>query len=370
MQIKPFALERYFAEHEFTARYLLSASDCESLTLPQLLALADEETAALWGNLGLGYTESQGHPLLREAIAGQYRACGAENVLVAAPEEAIFIAMNALLSPGDHLMVTWPAYQSLYEVAAALDCRVTRWPLRPRGAGWVLDMDELRDQVTSRTRLIVINLPHNPTGHLITQAALGEIMAIAGACGAWVFSDEMYRGLEYGASQQLPAACDLYERGISLAGLSKAHGLPGLRIGWLAMGDRTLLARCAALKDYTTICSSAPSEILGLIALRSQERIVARNLDIIRANLAVAERFFAGHDALFTWMPPRAGSVAFPRLREDLPVSRFCQELLAEESIMVLPGAMFETEGNHFRVGLGRANLPEALARLETHLRR
>ena len=369
MQIKPFELERYFAEHEFRVRFLLSASDCESLTLQELLALADADGLALWDGLSLAYTESQGHPLLRREIARQHQTVTPDDVLVAAPEEAIFIAMNTLLAPGDHVLVTFPAYQSLYQVAEAAGCTVTRWPLTPDGAaGWRLDIDFLRDHLRPETRLIVVNFPHNPTGHLPTRGELDTIVEIAAGRGIYIFSDEMYRLLEYDPARRLPSVCDLYERGIALAGLSKAYALPGLRIGWLATRDREVLNRCAAFKDYTTICSSAPSEVLGIIALRAAARIVERNLAIIRSNLSAAERFFAQDAGLFAWLPPRAGSVAFPRLAERMPVAGFCRDLLAAQNVMVVPGDLFGHAGNHFRVGLGRRNLPEALERVQRYL--
>jgi len=369
MEIPPFALERYFAEHEFRVRFLLSASDCESMALPELLALADADGQALWNSLSLAYTESQGHPRLRQEIARQHQAISPDDVLVAAPEEAIFIAMNTLLTPGDHAIVTFPAYQSLYQVAEAVGCEVTRWSLIPDGAaGWRLDIDFLRDHLRPETRLIVVNFPHNPTGYLPTRGELDAIIEIAAGRGIYLFSDEMYRRLEYDPVWRLPSVPDLYERGIALAGLSKAYALPGLRIGWLATRDQEVLNRCVTLKDYTTICSSAPSEVLGIIALRAGAQILARNLDIIHRNCAVAERFFARNRALFTWLPPRAGSVAFPRLAERVPVADFCLGLLAAQNVMVVPGDLFEHRGNHFRLGLGRRNLPEALERVQEYL--
>lgn len=364
MEISPFKLERYFAQHEFKARYLLSASDCESLALADLLALADPEALRLWENLGLGYTESQGHPLLREEIARQYRRIAAEDVLVAAPEEAIFIAMSALLGVGDQVIVTWPAYQSLYAVADGLGASVIRWPLTVRDGGWHLDVAALADLITPKTRLIVVNFPHNPTGCLPPRADLDAIVALAERHSLYLFSDEMYRLLEHDPAGRLPAACDLYEHGITLSGLSKAFGLPGLRIGWLATRDRDVLARCIGLKDYTTICSSAPSEILGIVALRAAETITGRNLALVRANLAHANRFCADRPDCFQWLRPQAGSVAFPRLLAKTPVVKLCRDLLGRHSAMLVPGEMFDYPGNHFRLGLGRASFSEALEAL------
>ncbi|MBU1750000.1 MAG: aminotransferase class I/II-fold pyridoxal phosphate-dependent enzyme [Chloroflexi bacterium] len=366
----PFKLERYLAQHEFQARYFLSASDCESLTLRELLALADPASRAGWEDLGLGYTESAGHPALRAAVAGLYETRRADDVLILAPAEGIWIAMHALLSPGDHVVALFPAYQSLYEVARFLGCPVTQWSLTPTPTGWHLDLDQLARHLTPQTRLLVLNFPHNPTGYQPTPAEWTAILDLARQHELYVFSDEMYRLLEYDPADRLPAACDVYERGISLSGLSKSFGLPGLRIGWLVTPDRAVLTRCAALKDYTTICNSAPSEALAVMALRAGDTILARNRAIIQVNLATAARFFAEHAAQFTWRPPRAGSVAFPEWTGGGSVAAFCQMTLDEQGVLMVPGHLFDLPGEHFRLGLGRRNLAAALDRMGQILRK
>jgi aspartate/methionine/tyrosine aminotransferase len=369
MQIDDFKLERYFAAHEFRVRYLLSASDCEALALDELLDMADAEALTLWRDLKLSYTESQGHPQLRAEVAGLYRAIRPEDALIAAPEELIFIAMSALLRPGDHVIVTFPGYQSLYAIAEALGCSVTRWPVEVRDGRWRLDLDFLVDRIRPETKLLVVNFPHNPTGYVPARSELDAIIELARRHGLYVFSDEMYRLLEYGVETRLPPVADRYERGISLSGLSKSFALPGLRIGWLAMRDADLRARCIAFHDYTTICNSAPSEILGIIALRAQDRIIARNLTIIGRNRAEMAQFCARHGDRFAWLPPQAGSVAFPQLRGGAqPVGEFCRDVLDKRDVMILPGDVFEHGGNHFRVGLGRTNFPEALAQVGAYL--
>jgi aspartate/methionine/tyrosine aminotransferase len=245
-------------------------------------------------------------------------------------------------------------------VARAAGADVTTVPLSP--AGWTLDVDRVRDALTPRTRAIVINFPHSPTGALIDRAQLDALVAMAEEHGAWLFSDEVYRGLEYDAATRLPAAADLSARALSLGVMSKAYGLAGLRIGWVAVQDAGLRQRMAALKDYTTICSSAPSEVLSLVALRARTQVVARSLRIIRDNLPVLDAFVQRHADRIAWVPPRAGSVAFPRLvRED-------SETFAEA--LLLPGSLFDVRGGHFRVGLGRRDMPEALGAMEAFMAR
>ncbi len=369
MPIPPFKLERYFAQYEFKLKYLLSPSDCESLSMQELLEMASPASLALWRGLKLGYTESQGLPRLRDAISGLYQQISPENILIAAPEEAIFIAMQTFLQPGDQVVVVSPVYQSLHEIARWLGCQVINWPLQP-GADrqWHLDFGQLEDSLTPRTRLLVINFPHNPTGHTLTPDELNEIIRLARRHGITLFSDEMYRLLEHEPSAQLPPACDLYEKGISLAGLSKSFALPGLRLGWLATQEKGLMDSWLAFKDYTTICNSAPSEILGLIALENKEHILQRNLDIIQANLQYVQRFFDKHAHSFAWFAPKAGSVAFPKWLGPGTVEQFCQEVLDKQGVMIVPGSLFDFPGEHFRLGLGRKNLPEALEHVGNYL--
>lgn len=368
MQIAPFKLERYFAEYEFKVQYLLSPSDCESLSLRELLAMADAETLALWNDLKFSYTESAGHPLLRAEVARMYETITSDAVMIAVPEEAIFVAMHTLLQPGDHVVTLFPAYQSLSEIARSLGVDVSLWQIALEGNHWQLNIESLKQLLTDRTRLLIINFPHNPTGFLPTRDEFNVIIALARQHGTYIFSDEMYRLLEYDSSQRLPAMCDVYERGISLSGLSKTFALPGLRLGWLATRDRQLVNQWLAFKDYTTICNSAPSEILGIIALRAKEKIISRNIEIIRQNLKIANDFFAEHVNRFHWFKPNAGSIAFPKWRDQQSIERFCADMINQYGVMILPGNVFDFPGNHFRVGLGRKNFADALTRVRDYI--
>jgi aspartate/methionine/tyrosine aminotransferase len=371
MRIADFALERYFARWEFAVDHLLCASDVEGYPMTELLSLADDETRAIWDALTLGYTESSGHPLLRREIASLYVGIEPDDILVfAGAEEGIFCLANVLLGPGDHALVTWPGYQSLYEVARATGADVTLHELR-EDAGWNIDLDLLRRQVTPGTRLIVVNAPHNPTGMLPDPGTFDGLVGIAEEAGAHLLLDEVYRFLEFDADERLPAGADASPRGISLGVMSKSFAMAGLRIGWLATRDRDLLARCAAFKDYTTICSSAPSEVLALIGLRARDTVLGRSRDIVRANLDRLDAFFDAWADRFTWVRPRAGSVGFPRLTvPGLTIDDWAAGLVEAEGVLLLPGSQFGYGGNHFRLGFGRSDLPDALTRLEVHAAR
>jgi aspartate/methionine/tyrosine aminotransferase len=368
MAINPFKLERYFARHEFSANYLLSSSDCESLSLAEILEMASLESLELWHNLKLGYTESAGHPLLRAEVANTYANITTDNVVIAVPEEAIYIAMQTLLNPGDHVIAIAPTYQSLHEIAVSLGCQLTAWELEPAKHGWRLDLDKLEDSLQPQTRLIIINFPNNPTGFLPSRQDFDNILALAQKHNLYIFSDEMYRLLEMDPRQRLPAVCDTYEKGITLSGLSKSFALPGLRIGWLATQQTLLIKNWLQFKDYTTICNSAPSEILAIIALQNTKSIVARNIEIIRANMHLAEQFFSEHQSQVSWTNPLAGSIAFPEWLGQDNVDDFCQNVLDQQGIMIVPGSMFNYSGKRFRIGLGRKNFSEALEHFDEFL--
>jgi aspartate/methionine/tyrosine aminotransferase len=365
MRIEDFELERFFARYEFAVRHLLCASDVEGWPMAELLALADPEAAALWHGLRLGYTEAPGHPLLRAEIATLYDTIDPDEVLVfSGAEEAIFVAANVLLGTGDHAIVVWPSYQSLHAVARATGADVTLHELHA-AEGWAIDAERLRREVTPRTKLIVINVPHNPTGSLPTPATYRAVAEIAADAGATLLSDEVYRFLELDPTDRLPAGADLGPHAVSVGVMSKSFALAGLRIGWLATHDARLVDAAARFKDYTTICASAPAEVLSLIALRGRDTVLARSRGIIDANLARLDAFFERQDRHFGWVRPRGGSIAFPELRALVPVDRFTEDLLEAEGVLLAPGSIFGHPGNHFRLGFGRVDLPAALERLE-----
>lgn len=366
MTLPPFALERWFARHEFSARHLLCTSDCETVSVGDLLAL-EPDARERFLDLRLGYTESPGGAALRREIAGLYASMTPENILVhAGAQEAIFLFMQAILGPGDHAVVHWPCYQSLHEVARSAGARVDPWKAREED-GWSLDPRELERLLRPETKVIVLNTPHNPTGGHMGGDAFRETVRIAESRGIRLFSDEVYRGLEYRDADRLPAACDLGELAVSLGVMSKTYGLAGLRIGWVATRDAALLSRMAALKDYTTICSSGPGEFLAELALRHRDAIAGRNRRIIASNLALLDTFFAHHADRFSWMRPKAGPIGFPRLLGG-DAAEFCGRLVRECGVLLLPGTVYDDAGNHFRIGFGRASMPEALEKLEEHL--
>lgn len=368
MRIAEFKLERYFARWEFVAKLLLGSSDAEPCGLEELLALADDDSRTLWHDMRLGYTESPGHPQLRAAIAGLYDGISADDVLTfAGAEEAIFTFANVALAAGDHAVVMWPAYQSLHETARAAGADVSLLRLRYDKA-WALDPEELSSLMRPTTACVVFNIPHNPTGAIPDHRAFEAAVALCERGGARLFVDEVYRYGELDEKGRLPAACETSPTAVSLGGLAKPFGLAGLRIGWIATKDRPFLQRLAAFKDYLTICSSAPSELLAIAALRARDRVLARNKTIALGNLALLDELFARRPEDLEWIRPPSWPIGFPRLLRAEPVEDFAARLVERTGVMIAPESIFDHHGNHFRIGFGRRDMPQALERFESFL--
>jgi aspartate/methionine/tyrosine aminotransferase len=366
MEIEPFEIERFYERWEFTAELMLSSSDCESRALGELLALEPDAGERL-GALRLGYTEVPGSEELREAIAALHERCGPEDVLsVAAAEEGIFIAYHGLLGAGDHVVVEAPCYGSAVELARSTGAEVSLWQRRPED-DWEHDLRELERLIGPRTKLIYVNSPHNPTGTQMRRTTFERVIELARENDVILFSDEVYRGLEHDQADRLPAACEVYERAISLNTVSKAYGLPGLRVGWVVCRDHDLLRRMRELKLYTTICSSAPSELLVALALRHSERIVAESRAIVGRNLPLIDGLLDRRSETFSWVRPSAGPIGFARVSGVPDVTEWCERIATDAGVLLLPGSVYSEPG-HVRLGYGRANLPEAIERLESYL--
>ncbi|MEO6063129.1 MAG: aminotransferase class I/II-fold pyridoxal phosphate-dependent enzyme [Thermoflexales bacterium] len=366
MPIEPFKIERYYAKYEFSARYMLSSSDCESRPIGEILAFepgAAERLQQVW----LGYTEGPGAPELRAAITALYTNIAPRQILVhTGAEEAIYTFFNALLAPGDHVIVQTPAYQSALSIPRALGCAISEWPGRNED-GWAPDLDALAGLIRPNTRALYLCSPANPTGFHFSAEAFRRVIALAESRGIVVFSDEVYRELEHDPALRLPAACDLGERAVSLGVMSKAYGLAGLRIGWAASRNTALLAGMANVKDYLSISNSAPSEFLAGIALRHREVLIRRNLGIIQRNLTLVDAFLAQRPGLFSWARPQAGPIGFIQYHGAGTSADFCLQVVEGCSVLLAPGELYERPG-YFRLGFGRESLPEALASLEEFL--
>ena len=370
-----FRLEVHFSRWEFVARHNLTASDAQTMTVSELLALGSDEDRAAFDDLALGYVPTWGSDRLRAAIAGTYATCGPEDVLAfAGAEEAMFWALQLLAEPGEHMVVTVPNYQALETVPRAAGIEVTGVLLDERD-DWRLHLDAVEAALRPTTRVVAVNFPNNPTGAVPDAEAFAALVELCEERGIRLFSDEVYRGLELDPARTLPQAADLSRTALSLNVLSKSYGLPGLRIGWLACRDHAVLERLERHKHYTSICNAGPSELLGAIALGAGAQVQARNRAIIAENLPQFDAFFARHAARFEWAPPQGGCVAFPRYLGSEGVEEMCRELLDRDSVFLLPASIYRSDlapvpEDRFRIGVGRRDPGPALEAFDAYLER
>lgn len=370
--MRDFALETWFSKWEFNARYHMTASDIESFSLPELLEMGTPEERECIQSLWLGYTETWGLPELREKIAETYDSAEAEDILCfAGAEEGIYVAMRVLLGPEDHAIVTVPNYQAAETIPLEI-CQVSGVPLLPK-QNWTIDLDRLQDQIRPNTRLVSINFPNNPTGAVLDKESYKELISICRKHGIYLFSDEVYRLVERNSGTRLPQAGDCYEKGISLNVMSKAYGLPGLRIGWIMTRDQKVRQKMERYKHYLSICNSAPAEYLALIALGAREKILRRNRSLLRENLSKLISFFEEFPDLFDWYLPEGGCVFFPRYKGPGSAETFCRRLVEESGVLLLPPSIFKsdllpTPKDRFRIGFGRKNIEAGLEAFRRHL--
>ncbi len=365
----PFRLEEYLGVWEFSAKHHLTASDAETLTIEELLALADPDERERFERLPLTYAPTWGGKELRAAVAGTYAGLGPEHVLTfAGAEEALFWALQELAGPGDHALVTVPNYQSFETIPLTAGAEVEGIVLDP-AAGWEPDVEEIARALRPNTKLVAVNFPNNPTGAICSQETWRALVALCDEHGATLLSDEVYRGLETDEARRLPQAAELSGSAVSLNVMSKSYGLPGLRIGWLATRRRDLLERLERRKHYTSICNATPSEALATIALRNAPAIQARNRDLIATNSPLFEAAFAARPEQLEWQAPAGGCVSFPRYLGADGVEAFCRELVETAGVVLLPASIYASElgpvpADRFRIGVGRRDPQAALAAL------
>ena len=380
MKIKPFLTEQFFSLYEFTATHMLASSDCETTTVAELLNLSGGSLED-FGSLKLGYTESQGHPEYRRLVSETYENVSVDDVVIlTSPVEGIYLTMQTLLEPGDEVVALSPAYDALHHVADHLCGKFQAWDLVPTEAGWKIDLEQLKSLVNSKTKLIIVNFPHNPSGFQPTIGDFEQLIEVARANDCWLFCDEIYRGLEteFKGKPAIPSAADIYDKAIVLNGLSKTYGLPGLRAGWLVIRDKQIREELIGWKHYTTICPAAPTEYLAIQALSVGEKLAERSRTLVQSNLVACTEFMQRQRPLFQWRPPTAGSTALVEIDFAHLAKRstetfdsatdYCHHLAKNYGVLLLPGACLGCEDKFVRIGLGRAGFQTALAAWEATL--
>ncbi len=364
-----FDLERWQSTWENRVRYNLSESGVHPLSVRELLALA-ESTADPLLDVRLGYSQSNGTDALRERIAALYPGTTPDQVLVTnGSAEANYVAALRVIEPGDQVAMLMPNYLQLWGHVQNLGAQVHAFRLHEE-RGWAPDPAEIRSAIGPGTKLVVVTNPHNPTGHILADAMRRAIIDRAAAVGAWLLADEVYMGAERDG-KTTASFWGSYDRLICVAGLSKAYGLPGLRIGWL-VGPAPIVADAWARHDYTTIGPSGASDHLATLALQPavRERLLARTRGILHANYPVLEQWLKTFGASFSWVPPQAGAICFVRYRPAIDGEALVERIRVGQSVLLVPGEHFGMPG-YIRFGFGNESheLREALAATATGLR-
>lgn len=364
MHIAPFGVEIWMNEFENSCKFNLAETCVESVTMAELLALCGKNETALSEVLPfkMTYGDIRGSDRLRDAIAALYEKQERANVLVThGTIGANSLVHQALISRGDKVISVIPTYQQHYSIPESIGADVHLLHLRPENE-FLPCLDELRAMATPGTRLIAINNPNNPTGSLMDKAMLKVVAEIARDIGAWVLCDEVYRGTNQEGPGMTASMADIYEKGISTAGMSKAFSLAGLRVGWLA-GPIDVIEQVMIHRDYNTISVGMIDDYYAAMALENHEAILERSQKITRENLEILADWVAG-ESLISWVRPRSGTTALLKYALDLPSRDFCIKLLEETGVMLMPGSALEMEG---WLRIGYANSAEVL---RTGLRR
>lgn len=375
MNYETFELERWMTYWELQVSHDICESGIRPLTLTDVLTLLPDEAASSLReslhSVPLGYSEARGTIELRTALANTYEKTTAEEIFVATGAiEANFLLFNVLVQPGDHVIVVDPAYQQLQSVPKALGADVELLSV-VHDDGYYYDLDELRAMVRPNTKLIVVNTPHNPTGAMLSEDQIIELIDIAKESDAWILSDEAYRWIEHPGGETIPAPMrGRYEKGISVGTVSKPFGVPGLRIGWFA-APAEITQAAWAVRDYVSLSPGKLSDLITTAIVTHKDAIFARNDEIIGTNLQTANTWFAAHSDLVNWVPPRAGLLAMMGYTADIDSRTLADRLAGEAGVMLAPGDAFGMPGR-LRIGIGQdpAIFREGLERTSNFLKK
>ncbi len=370
MQFTPFDLEYTQSIWEQQVDINLTESGVHPIRLDELLGDDKEQLASLLST-EINYPHVNGNPALRENIAALYDGAAIDNVIVTVgAAEANNIVIQTLLAPGDELATQTPTYKQVWGLAQNKGCEVRPFHLLPDEA-WRLDVDDLNAQVTDKTRMIAICNPNNPSGYIMTGEEMDAVVAAADRVGAWILADEVYRGAERVQEEETPSFYGRYDKVLAIGSLSKAYGLPGLRIGWV-VGPPGTVQDLWRRHEYTTITATMLSNILAAYALSPEvrPRLIRRTRDYIRNGFPVLEQWMARQDGMFSCTPPQASAVSFVRYHLDMNSTELMEKLCREASVFVGAGDSFGMD-QHLRVAFGQEKevLQDAFSRMEKTLR-
>jgi len=351
-EFQPFVMERMMSRWENVVDVNLSESGVHPMTLAELLELGDLDLGSV-GNVLINYPQANGTVELREAIAPLYPGATPDNVLVTVgAAEANFLALTTLLQPGDEAVIMLPNYMQVWGIARNHGIRVRECHLS-EDQRWAPDLAGLETAATSKTKLIAVCNPNNPTGRIMTGPEMDTVVGVAERTGAWLLADEVYRGAERETDEETPSFYGRYDKVLAQGSMSKAYGLPGLRVGW-SVGPAKTLDDMWARHEYTTIATTALSNHLTALALSEQVRpkILDRTRRYIREGFPVLEEWMKSHGDLFQLVPPQAAAIAFVRYRIGINSSELVERLRDEKSVLIIPGDHFGVDG-HLRISYG-----------------
>ncbi len=339
----------------------MHSSNPEPFSWDELSTLTQLDLSTLLSQSSFSYESTQGCIKVREGLAEHcYQNTHVDQItLTSGAQEGLFVLMNSLLTVGDEVISLTPCFEPLIHIAQSLGAEVNSLAL-DADDNWAIPWQQLEQMVTPKTKLLVINFPHNPTGKHITQAELDRLINLCDQAGCWLLSDEVFRGLEHDPSMQLPAVVDVYAQGISMGVMSKATALPGIRVGWLAMQDKNLLDRCLTVKSHLSICQSSLDARMCELLLPFSQKIHHRSVAVINHNKTLVADMLNGHTGL-SFNESHGSATAFIKLLH-MDALEFCQNMVKLNGIFVMPNQAFLTDQPGFRMTLGKKQSTEFFA--------
>lgn len=365
MDMSKFLVDDYFTTYEPKARYMMGSSDPESLRLQEVI-----EDWSPYREETLGYALGKGYAPLREKLTRFYQTITPEQIAVLnGGEESIYVTMRALLQPGDDIVVQMPIYQSLFVIAQEIGCRMI--PYRPCfEQNWNFDLAALAQKITPKTKLLILNYPHNPTGACLTREDMAGIVKLCKQHDLYLIADEVYRFLQIDESYPTTSFADLYAKAVALGSFSKTFAAPGLRLGWIATQSAEIRNALLAYRHFTSTCTNLPCQWIAGELLNRSEEIIRRNNALIRRNAALLEQFVKKHTDRFSYVPPKGATMAYVKLLGEQGAMAFCMEILEHTGVLLVPSSVLEASDCYLRIGLCRESFPACVRLLHAYLTR
>lgn len=363
MNMSKFLVDEYFVEHEAEAKYMMGSSDPESLLLKEAIP-----NLSKYSEESLGYVLGKGRPDLRKKLADLYESVAPEQIAVLnGGEETIYVTMRALLKKGDEIVVHTPCFQSLSVIAEEVGCKVIYYRPTIEG-GWEFDLSLLQSKISDKTKLLVLNYPHNPTGACLRKSDMEKIIRLCKAHDLYLISDEVYRFLQIDEQYTTASFADLYDKAIALGSFSKTFASPALRVGWIATKDADAMEKILAYRHFTSTCINLVSQLAASELLDNSKAIIRRNNEIVHRNFLLFQDFLAHHSETFFCVLPKGATTAYVKLLGGQTAKEFCMKILQNTGVLIVPSSVLEASDEYIRVGLGRESFPQCIKLVDAYL--